>query len=84
MFGITNPASFEVPKYPTTTVGYDITRLKGNARFLEVVLNRNGESNGMIGLYFDGATNFFMPLPSPLDTNGMNQIYNLIENNNKS
>lgn len=32
MLGITNPFSFEVPKY----LDYDITRLKGYARFLEV------------------------------------------------
>ena len=37
MLGITNPFSYEIPEY----LGYDITKLRGNARFLEVVLNRD-------------------------------------------
>jgi len=84
MLGITNPFSFELPRYPNTSTGYDITKLKGYARFLEVVLNREGESNGMIGLYFDGATNFFTPLPPPNDMAKMQRIYNLIASNSRS
>jgi len=83
MLGITNPYSFELPKYPNSQTGYDITRLRGYARFLEVVLNREGESNGMIGLYFDGATNFFVPLPPPSDTVSLNKVYALVAANSK-
>ena len=78
MLGLTNPYSFELPEYGG---GYDITKLKGNARFLEVVINRDGISNGMIGLYFDGCTNFFAELPPANDKKGMEQIYKLIEQN---
>ena len=75
MLGITNPYSFEIPEY----LGYNIQKLKGNARFLEVVLNRNGQSNGICPLYFDGATNFFNELPLPSDVTGMNKVYGYIE-----
>jgi len=84
MLGITNPFSFELPRYPNTSNGYDITKLRGYARFLEVVLNREGESNGMIGLYFDGATNFFTPLPSPNDTVKLQKVYNLIASHSRA
>lgn len=77
MLGLANPYSFELPEY----AGYDITKLKGNARFLEVVINRDGISNGMIGLYFDGCTNFFKELPPPSDTKGMETIYKIIQQN---
>lgn len=83
MLGITNPFSFEFPKYPNNSKGYDITRLRGYARFLEVVLNREGESNGMIGLYFDGAVNYFAPLPKPDDSTNLKKVYDLIDRNSK-
>ena len=81
MLGITNPFAFEMPKYPNTSTGYDITRLRGYARFLEVVLNREGESNGLLALYFDGATNFFAPLPPANDTTNLDKVYKLVQKN---
>lgn len=75
MLGITNPFAFEKPEY----LKYDITRLKGYARFLEVVLNREGESNGVLPLYFDGATNFFTPLPSYKDVQSLQKVYSMIQ-----
>ena len=74
MLGITNPFAFELPEY----LGYDISKLKGNARFLEIVLNREGESNDITPLYFDGATNYFAELPPPKDTASMQKVYDLI------
>lgn len=73
MLGITNPYSHELPDY----LGYDITTLKGNFRALEIVLNREGESNEVIGLYFDGAVNYFKELPRPNDAE-MQKVYNNI------
>lgn len=75
MFGITNPFSYEIPEY----LGYNITKLRGNARFLEVVLNRDGESNDVVPLFFDGATNFFSELPSFKDVNAMNKVISYIQ-----
>ncbi len=77
MLGITNPYAFELPDY----LDYDINQFRGNIRFLEVVLNREGESNGVIALYFDGATNYFSELPLPNDTEGLNKVIRYIENN---
>lgn len=81
MLGITNPYSYGMEKYPKTKTGYDISMLKGYARFFNVVLNRDGESNGMIPLYFDGAVNYFKPLPSSDDKAEMEVFYNKIKNN---
>lgn len=77
MFGIVNPYNFGVPNYHK----YDITKLKGYARFLEVVMNREGESNGELALYFDGATNYFAPLPNANDTVALEKVYKLIQRN---
>lgn len=74
MLGITNPFSFELPEY----LGFDISKLKGHARFLEIVLNREGESNDITPLYFDGATNYFTELPPPKDLASMQKVYDLI------
>ena len=79
MLGITNPFSHELPSY----LGYNIQKFKGNIRFLEVVLNREGQSNGIIALYFDGKTCTFKELPPPNDTEALNKIYNYIENLDK-
>jgi hypothetical protein len=80
MLGITSPYMHELPEY----LGYDIKKLKNNARFLEVVINRDGQSNGIIGLYFDGACNFYAELPPANDTEGLKEIYNTIEKNKKN
>lgn len=77
MLGLTNPFAFEIPKY----LGYDITRLRDCQRFLEVVLNRDGEGNGVKALYFDGAVSYFDELPAP-GSEGyedfMSKVYRLI------
>ena len=77
MLGLTNPFAHELPEY----LKYDITKLKGYARFLEVVLDRNGKSNSIIGLYFDGCCNFYAELPRPDDREGLQQIYRVIDRN---
>lgn len=81
MIGITNPYAFEMPRFPDNNKGYDITKLKGNARFINVALNRDGQSNGLLALYFDGATNYFTPLPKSTDLRNMQKVYDLIQRN---
>ena len=78
MLGLSNPYAFELPEY----LGYNIQRLKGNARFLEVVLNRSGVSNGMLPLYFNGKCCYFTPLPSPKNETAMKKVYDLIDKQN--
>lgn len=80
MLGITNPFNYGFPKY----MGYDISQLRGYARFLEIVLNREGESNSLLALYFDGAVNYFAPLPKANDLENLNKVYKLVQNNMNS
>ena len=79
MLGLSNPYAFEIPNY----LGYDITKLRDSQRFLEVVLHRDGEGNGIKALYFDGAVSSFEELPIP-KTEGyedfMLKVYRLISN----
>lgn len=49
--------------------GYDITILKSWFRALYILKNRNGQSNWMIALKFDGATGTFTQLPDVVDMN---------------
>lgn len=79
MLGITNPYSFEMKEY----MHYDITKLLGYARFLEVVLGRDGESNAVLGMYFDGATGFYAALPRHDNTTELNKVYQLIQRNRR-
>ena len=79
MLGITNPFSFEVPSY----FGYDIIKFKNNIRFIEVILNRHGNSNGITAVFFDGAVNHFKELPRPENKEELEQIYKYIDFLNK-
>lgn len=86
MLGITNPYAFELPYYPfpndaNNPNNYLIRNLRGYFRFLEMVLNREGESNGYLALYFDGATNYFAPLPPPTDATKLKKVYDLVREN---
>ena len=80
MLGITCPYSFELREY----LKYDIVKLRGYARFLEVVLGRDGESNAILGMYFDGATGFYAPLPKYDNLQELNKVYQLIQRNQES
>ena len=75
MFGIFNPYAFEKADY----IGYNILRLKDCQRFLEIVVNRDGESNGLKALYFDGAVSYFHELPLPDDKENLERYYQWIE-----
>ena len=75
MLGITNPYSHELDNY----LGYDIRKFKDSIRFLEVVLNREGQSNGIIALYFDGKTCTFKELPPPNDKEALEKVYKYLD-----
>lgn len=80
MLGITNPFAFELPQY----LGYDISKLRDSARFLEIVLGRDGESNAILPMYFDGAVGYYAPLPRHDNAPELNKVYNLIQRNKNS
>jgi len=63
MLGLFSPYRHEIPEY----LGYDVKKMKDHLRFLEVVINRGGESNCICPLYFLGQSNYFEELPLPTD-----------------
>lgn len=69
------PFNYELKDY----LGYDITKFKKNITFLEVMVNRDGESNNVAPLYVDGAVTYFNELPKPTDAHAMKNIYSFIE-----
>ena len=72
VLGLFSPFRFGITEY----LGYDITILKDKIRFLEVVVNRNGEMGGILPLFFDGAICDFKELPKPDDKTEIQKIYN--------
>lgn len=67
--------------------GYDLTDLKGNARFIEILKNRDGTSNMFIGLLFNGACAYFKELSLSNDfvnlMNDINEAKNYAERSKK-
>jgi hypothetical protein len=63
--------------------GYDLSILRDNYRELSVLLNRDGKSNAVVDLYFDGASNFFQELPDPTDITEIKKVYEYCKNKSK-
>lgn len=59
MLGLFNPSVHEIKSYR----GYDITKLGDNYRNLSIIRTRNGIAGVNVGLYFNGAVNYFEELP---------------------
>jgi hypothetical protein len=74
--GVFSPFKNEMQDY----YGYDITKLKDNCRFMEIMVSRDGGGGTVCPLYFDGATNFFSELPLPKETERIKKVYDFIEN----
>lgn len=80
MLGLTNPYAAHLEEW----LKYDITKLKDNVRFLEVMLSRDGSANAVKALYFDGAVSYFKELPGPKAEGYeeyMEKVYTLIRKN---
>lgn len=71
VLGLFSPIRFGITEY----FGYDITVLKDHIRFLEVIVNRNGEMGGILPLWFDGAVCDFKELPKPDDKVNIDKVY---------
>lgn len=80
--GLFSPYIYEIPEY----LGYNVTKLKNNLRFAEILINRHGQSNGIIGLLFIGQCNYWKELPKAKDSTEMDKVYNYLDtiNNNSS
>jgi hypothetical protein len=72
MLGLFSPFRFRKPDWE----GYNIRRLEDNFRELSVILNRRGGSIA-VGLYFDGACNYFKELKPPAEMT--EEIYKKLE-----
>lgn len=79
VLGLFSPFKYELPEYQH----YDITKLKDNVRFLEVLVNRGGSPGGLVALYFDGAVNYFNELPRPEEKEALKKIYDFLVESRK-
>lgn len=76
MIGLYSPYRFDIKEY----LGYDISKLKDHFRTIEVIINREGEMGGIIGLYFDGANTTWCEMPKPESTLAVHAIYEQVKN----
>ena len=74
VLGLFSPFRFALREYE----GYDISRFKDNIRFLEMIVNRDGEMGGLCPLFFDGAVCQFSELPKP-DSPQIQQVYKFLQ-----
>lgn len=79
ILGIFAPFRHELQDY----LKYNIVKLGAYARFVEILANREGESNTVCPIYFDGCCNYITELPLPEQTSAINSVYNTIESNKK-
>ena len=75
VLGLFSPFRFALKEYE----GYDISKFKDNIRFLEMIVNRDGEMGGLCPLFFDGAVCQFSELPKPNDKEALQRVYNYME-----
>jgi hypothetical protein len=75
LLGIFNPFKHDLPEYKR----YNITLLRDNCRFLEVILNRGGSSGGLIALFFDGAICNWCELPRADEEEELKNVYRYIQ-----
>lgn len=72
ILGLYSPHKYDVKSH----LGYDITRFKDNIRFLKILKNREGRTNLIKALHFDGSVVKFRELPSSGSSN-ITKFYNL-------
>lgn len=65
IFALWDPSRYGIEEF----MGYDITKLKDNARFLFVLKNNDGKSNMVVPCVFIGESSYFKELPKPNELN---------------
>lgn len=70
VLGIFSPSRYELETFRN----YKISILQDNFRSLHILKYRSGTPNGVVGLYFGGAVNYFEELPRP-DSQEMQSFY---------
>ena len=80
LMGLYNPAKFLEEMNQKTYKDYDISRLKNDCRFLEIIDDRDYGAGGCyVGLFFDGAISTFKELPLPSDKEALERYYKYAE-----
>lgn len=74
IIGIINPWKYNIPEYRK----YDISKLQGRQRFLNIAKSRDGESELSLGLQFFGEAGYFEELPKIEDMDS--KFYDSIKN----
>jgi hypothetical protein len=75
MVSLFNPARYNLDKYNDI----NLNLIGDNHREFAINLNRNGESNAAIQLFFLGASSFFAELPKTMGSEDYSHIKNLID-----
>ena len=76
VIGLYSPYKFKKKEHNN----YDISKLLGYCRFLEILEDRDYGANGHeCPLFFDGATSTFKELPKSTETEKLNKYYQLIQ-----
>lgn len=75
VLGLFSPFRMGLKEYE----GYDITKFRDNIRFLEVLVNRNGQMGGVCPLFFDGAVCQFEELPRPDNKDEITKVYDYLK-----
>lgn len=75
VLGLFSPFRFALKEYE----GYDISKFKDNIRFLEMIVNRDGEMGGLCPLFFDGAVCQFEELPRPDNKEEIIKVYDYLK-----
>ena len=75
VLGLFSPFRFALKEYE----GYDISKFKDNIRFLEMIVNRDGEMGGLCPLFFDGAVCQFEELPRPENKGEIAKVYDYLK-----
>lgn len=80
VIGLYSPFKYGIREYE----GYDITKLRDNVRFMEVIEDRDYGANGQIcPLYFDGAVSSFAELPRVQNKEDMEKMYKFVMDKQK-
>jgi len=81
VIGIFSPFKFGLDTYLADEhgIGYDIKKLRDHFRTIEVLVNRDGEVGGIIGLFFDGASCTWAEMPKPGQVSEMEKVYNYVK-----
>lgn len=75
VLGLFSPFRFALKEYE----GYDVSKFKDNIRFLEMIVNRDGEMGGLCPLFFDGAVCQFEELPRPDNKSEIAKVYDYLK-----